>query len=232
MRATEKQIEVAYQIPPEVPDRLIGDLGRLRQILVNLVGNAIKFTEQGEVVVSLSVVSQTEGRVTLKFSVRDTGIGVPKAKQKVIFEAFSQADTSTARRFGGTGLGLAISSQLVNLMNGELTLDSAPGKGSTFSFTAEFGLGATQGTGLLAPPESLLGLPVLIVDDNQTNRRILEEMLDNWGLAPTAVDGAVPAIAAMEDGCSENRRFQLVIARLHDAGGRRSRTCAADRPAS
>ncbi|MGI9239253.1 MAG: response regulator, partial [Verrucomicrobiales bacterium] len=194
-----------------MPDRLIGDLGRLRQILVNLVGNAIKFTEEGEVVVTLSVADRSEEKVTLRFSVMDTGIGVPGPKQKVIFEAFSQADSSTARRFGGTGLGLAISSQLVSLMNGELTVESDPGEGSTFSFTADFGIGASQGTESLAPPESLMGLPVLIVDDNQTNRRILEEMLSNWELSPTAVDGAEAALAVMEEACSENRRFQLVL---------------------
>jgi CheY-like chemotaxis protein len=211
VRATEKSIEVAYQIPPEVPDRLIGDLGRLRQILVNLVGNAIKFTERGEVVVSLAVESQGDDTVTLQFSVKDTGIGVPEAKQKLIFEAFSQADTSTARRFGGTGLGLAISSQLVKMMNGELSLESAPGEGSTFSFTAEFGLAGPPDGDVESPPESLLGLPVLIVDDNKTNRRILEEMLLNWELAPVAVEGAEEALAVLEEACQENRRFQLVL---------------------
>ena len=211
VRASEKSIELAYQIPPDVPDRLLGDLGRLRQIIVNLVGNAIKFTDVGEVVVSLAVESRAADKIRLRFSVRDTGIGVPEAKQKVIFEAFSQADTSTARRFGGTGLGLAISSQLVKLMDGEMTLESPAGGGSTFHFTAEFGVVEESAKVPEAPSETLLGLPVLIVDDNETNRRILEEMLRNWDLSPTSVDGAEAAMAALEQAGRENRRYQIVL---------------------
>jgi len=211
VRATEKSVELAYHIPAEVPDRIVGDLGRLRQIIVNLVGNSIKFTEEGEVLVSLEVVSRNAEKITIRFNVKDTGIGVPAAKQKTIFEAFSQADTSTARRFGGTGLGLAISTQLVQLMNGEIGLDSQPGVGSTFHFTIEFGLVDAQQIDLDAPPETLHGLPILVVDDNQTNRRILEEMLKNWELAPTAVDGAEAALAALTAASERNQRFQFVL---------------------
>lgn len=211
VRASQKSVELAYHIPAEVPDRLVGDLGRLRQVIVNLVGNAIKFTEEGEVLVSLGVVSRDAEKLVLRFSVKDTGIGVPAEKQKTIFEAFSQADTSTARRFGGTGLGLAISTQLVELMNGEMELESESGVGSTFHFTVQFGLTKVGDLGAGSSPETLHGLPVLIVDDNQTNRLILEEMLKNWEMSPTAVDGAEAALAALAEASAKNQRFEFVI---------------------
>src|SRR4029077_16691565 len=159
----------------DVPDALVGDPLRLRQVVINLVGNAIKFTEHGEVV--LRVLAESRGRddAQLRFFVADTGIGIPAEKQAVIFEAFSQADSSTTRRYGGTGLGLAISAQLVELMGGRISVESEPGRGSTFQFAVRF---EVQPPGLEKPParwRSLTDLPVLIVDDNTTNRRILEE---------------------------------------------------------
>lgn len=198
VRASEKGLELANHISPDVPDALIGDSGRLRQIVVNLVGNAIKFTDEGEVVVSVETVSDTVNTVRLKFAVRDTGIGIPPDKQQHVFATFSQVDSSTSRRFGGTGLGLAISSQLVSLMGGQIGVESTMGKGSTFYFTTVFDLQAGTKASPGIEPEFLRDLPVLIVDDNETNRRILAEVLISWGMRPTAVDGAAAAVAEMK----------------------------------
>src|SRR5262249_18710095 len=140
LRADQKKLELAYRIATDVPELVIGDPGRLRQVLINLVGNAIKFTEQGEVVVQVERTAGTESNVELKFTVRDTGIGIPQEKQAQIFNAFEQADSSTTRTYGGTGLGLAISSKLAALMGGKINVESQLGKGSTFAFTAGFGL--------------------------------------------------------------------------------------------
>jgi signal transduction histidine kinase/CheY-like chemotaxis protein len=211
MRAAEKGVELAYRIPPEVPDGLIGDPGRVRQIVVNLVGNAIKFTDRGEVVVTVETESLGEERVTLHVAVRDTGIGIPAEKQRVIFDAFSQADSSTSRRFGGTGLGLAITVELVGMMGGRIWVESEPGKGSTFHFTASFGL--QQGVPGARPggPSTILGLPVLVVDDNATNRRILEEMLASWGLVPESVESGPQALARLDQVAREGHPFSLVL---------------------
>mgnify|MGYP003288338967 CR=1 FL=1 len=185
VRAYSKGLELACRIAPDVPDAVVGDPSRLRQILVNLVGNAIKFTERGEVVVEVEN-TQSEGAaidvtrrdpVHLHFSVRDTGIGIPTAKQRAIFEPFTQADSSTTRQFGGTGLGLAISSQLVTLMGGRLWLESRPAEGSTFHFLVRFGHGQDHGAATI--PVELMpwrNVPALIVDDNATNREILSPL--------------------------------------------------------
>jgi len=196
--ATSKGLELACHIHPDVPDALLGDPGRLRQIVVNLVGNAIKFTEAGEVVVDVRLEEAGPDRSTLHFSVRDTGMGIPPDKHADVFEAFGQADTSMSRRFGGTGLGLAISARLVHLMGGRIRVDSYTGKGATFHFTATFEL--QQGSSILVPsePESLHGLPVLIVDDNETNRLILKEMLTSWRMKPKAVDGGPAALEELK----------------------------------
>ena len=186
-RAHQKGLELACHIHPDVPDALVGDPLRLRQIVMNLVGNAIKFTEHGEVVLRVQAESRRNDNAQLSFSVTDTGIGIPPEKQAVIFEAFSQADSSTTRRYGGTGLGLAISTQLVELMGGRISVESRPGQGSTFHFTAVF---EVQQPGMEKPParwRTLTDLPVLIVDDNATNRRILEEVFTNWHMRPVAV---------------------------------------------
>jgi two-component system sensor histidine kinase/response regulator len=193
LRAHRKGLELACRIQPEVPDALIGDAGRLRQVLLNLIGNAIKFTEDGEVVVRVeagvedtstepepSLIGSQPSRV-LHFSIIDTGIGIPREKQEKIFQAFEQGDNSTTRRYEGTGMGLSIAVRLVALMDGQITVESEPGRGSTFRFTAEFGLQPAPPSG---PPErplvDLHGLRVLVVDDNATNRQILEEWLRGW----------------------------------------------------
>jgi PAS domain S-box-containing protein len=243
MRAHKKGLELACHIPPDVPDTLVSDPGRLRQIIVNLAGNAIKFTEQGEVVVevettddrgpktvaageSVTVVGppspvsdlqildprpQTLDSRVLHFSVRDTGIGISPEKQYAIFEAFSQVDSSITRKYGGTGLGLAISSQLIALMGGRIWVESEVGKGSTFHFTLRFG----RQTGLVPKPSleavDVKGLPVLVVDDNATNRRILEEMLTNWGIKPTVVDSGQAALAEMQRAADSGEPFPLAV---------------------
>jgi len=211
LRAADKGLELAFRIAPDVPDRLIGDPGRLRQIVVNLSGNAIKFTERGEVVVSVEAESVSAEEVTLHVAVRDTGIGIPPEKQRVIFEAFQQADSSMSREFGGTGLGLAISMELVARMHGRVWVESEEGKGSTFHFTARFDI--QQGAPRKAPsaPPSVEGLPVLVVDDNYTNRRILEEMLASWRIRPVLAESGVAALAALERAATAGIPFQLVL---------------------
>lgn len=213
-RAAQKGLELAYRIPPQVPDALIGDPGRLCQIVVNLVGNAIKFTEHGEIVLDVAPEPGVRGQdsgVSLHFSVRDTGIGIPAEKQHLIFESFRQVDSSTTRRFGGTGLGLAISTQLVALMGGRVWVDSAVGAGSTFHFTATFGLDRDKTSRPTLPPEILKGMPVLVVDDNHTNRHIIEEMLVNWGMQPTVVGSGPAALAEFHCAALAGRPFELVL---------------------
>src|SRR6266700_1309039 len=191
MRAEQKGLELAYDIDAGLPDILTGDPDRVRQIVTNLVGNAIKFTSRGEIVVRVAEESRQDGRITLHFAVSDTGIGIPAEKQAAIFEPFTQADGSTTRKFGGTGLGLTISRQLVGMMGGQMWVESHPGLGSIFHFTAAFGIGTPQ-VSARQPGDtaSLEGVPVLVVDDNSTNRLILEKMLLGWGMRPTLADGA------------------------------------------
>ncbi|HSY63857.1 MAG TPA: response regulator [Terriglobales bacterium] len=212
IRAHEKGLELACHILPEVPDALRGDPTRLRQIVTNLVGNAIKFTSQGEVVMRVETQHQTGDQTTLHFSVRDTGLGIPLKKQGTIFEAFTQADNSTTRKYGGTGLGLSICLRLVEKMNGRLWLESEPGRGSTFHFTARFELqkgfaGKRTSIGL----ETLRGLSVLIVDDNATNRHILKEMLAGWKMMTVEADGGRSAVALLKQARAEGRAFSLVL---------------------
>jgi PAS domain S-box-containing protein len=210
VRAHKQGLELACHIPPEVPDSLIGDPGRLRQIVVNLAGNAIKFTEQGEVVLDVEIQAKGD-EVVLHFSVRDTGIGIPPEKQRLIFEAFTQADSSMTRKFEGTGLGLAISSQLVRMMDGEIWVESVVGKGSTFHFTARFGLHPDDVRKLAPPQVSVQGLPVLVVDDNATNRSILAEMLTGWGMRPTVVANGQEALQALERARVSGQAFSLAL---------------------
>ena len=212
LRAQEKGVELACHIAPAVPDGLHGDPGRLQQVLVNLVGNAIKFTEEGEVIADVLLEDQNNGEVHLHFSVRDTGIGIAPEKQRLIFEAFAQADTSTTRSYGGTGLGLTISSCLVEMMGGRIWLESEPGIGSTFHFTIRLGLAKAPVTSPPAqPPESMQGLAVLVVDDNATNRFILQEMLSNWRMRPTSVDGGAAALAEMRRAAGLGEPYALVL---------------------
>jgi two-component system sensor histidine kinase/response regulator len=211
VRAHKKGLELACHISPDVPDRLAGDPGRLCQIVINLAGNAIKFTEQGEVLVDVARESQTEDEVCLHVAVTDTGIGIPPEKQRLIFEAFSQADSSTTRRYGGSGLGLAISSQLVTIMGGSIWVESEVGKGSTFHFTTRFGLQTGVVPKPAIEPVDVKGLPVLVVDDNATNRRILEEMLTNWSMKPVVVDGGQAALAEMRRAADSGEPFPLIL---------------------
>jgi two-component system sensor histidine kinase/response regulator len=214
-RAHEKGLELACRVTPEVPEIVIGDPGRLRQIVVNLVGNAIKFTERGEVVMQVEREKSEEVKkedAWLHFSVRDSGIGIPKDKQAAIFEAFSQADNSTTRRFGGTGLGLTIAIRLVAMIGGRMWVESEVGRGSTFHFTARLGVAKKQSTGLLrADRAALCALPVLIVDDNKTNRTILEEMFCNWGMSPVAVEGGRQAMEVLQEAKKASKPFALAV---------------------
>ena len=220
--AHAKGLELAYEIRPDVPDDLVGDTGRIGQIVLNLVGNAIKFTERGEVAVRVDTEAVTAETVTLKVSVQDTGIGIPDDKTTLIFDAFAQADASTTRRFGGTGLGLAISRRLVERMSGRIWLESEVGRGSTFHFTVELRR-AEQPVPrrVAAPSHSLRGLTVLAADDNPTNRRLLEAMLTSWGVAATIVADGRSALAALEQARAAGRMFRLVLldARMPDLDG-------------
>jgi two-component system sensor histidine kinase/response regulator len=211
LRASDKNLELALEIAPDVPDGLVGDIGRLRQVVLNLVSNAIKFTESGEVIVRVGLESNEEHAVTLQVSVADTGIGIPRDKHSTIFSAFMQADSSTTRRYGGTGLGLAISSRLVELMGGRIWVESEPGVGSTFQFTAR--LEPRQPGSLVEalPAADLQGVQVLVVDDNATNRRILERMLASWQMRVTAVENGPAALASLALAANDAGPYRLVI---------------------
>jgi two-component system sensor histidine kinase/response regulator len=219
LRAHQKGLELACHIAPEVPETVIGDPVRLRQVLLNLVGNAIKFTDRGEVVVDVQMLETQRAEsgsdakeCTLHFQVRDTGIGIPADKQALIFEAFVQADSSTTRRFGGTGLGLAISSRLVKRMGGRIWVESELGKGSTFHFTAHFTLPREAlERPLRQGPGRLHGLSVLVVDDNATNRFILAETLAQWQMRPITVESAAAALQVLETAQQAGEPFSLVL---------------------
>ena len=207
-RAQQKHIELTFSCPSDLPDRVSGDPVRLRQVLANLLNNAVKFTEAGEIAVRVED-SGTRDPFELRVSVRDTGIGIPAAKQQKIFEAFTQADASTTRRFGGTGLGLNIASQLVGMMGGSLSVSSAEGVGSTFTFTARLDIDDTAA----AAPETidLSGTRVLIVDDNETNRQILDEITRAWGMVPTTAADAASGLRALESMQASDAPFQILL---------------------
>ena len=211
LRAAEKGVELTYLVPPDVPDNLIGDPGRLRQIIINLVGNSLKFTERGEIVVAVTVDELDKSQVDLHFVVSDTGIGIPIEKQQQIFEAFSQADSSTTRRYGGTGLGLTISMQLVKLMGGQLWVESETGKGSEFHFTVRFGISSDAPAHSWLRLESLADMPVLVVDDNRTNRRILEDVLTNWGMQPILAADGPAALVQLNDAVNRGAPLRLAL---------------------
>ncbi|HUG44388.1 MAG TPA: response regulator [Acidobacteriota bacterium] len=214
VRAHQKGLELAVLVRPGVPDRVVGDITRVRQILVNLVGNAIKFTETGEVTVKIDVVEErlNSRECVLQFEVRDSGIGIPPAKQEVIFESFSQADSSMTRNFGGTGLGLAITSQLVDMMGGRIWVDSDVGKGSCFYFTVRMGISRNEpGPGEGPPSANLAGVRALIVDDNATNRRVLQEMLKQWRMTTVEVCSGTAALEAFQEERQRGESFDLVI---------------------
>jgi signal transduction histidine kinase/CheY-like chemotaxis protein/HPt (histidine-containing phosphotransfer) domain-containing protein len=208
-RAHEKRLELACVIPDTFPEYVRGDPGRLRQVLTNLVGNAIKFTEQGEVAIEAALVGETATQVTVRLAVRDTGIGIPADRHAAIFESFTQADGSTTRRYGGTGLGLTISRQLVESMGGRLGLESEPGKGSTFWVELPLERQAAP-PDRPAPPAGLRGLRVLVVDDNATNRLVLREQLGSWGCRPVEAAGGRQALALLR-GAAGTDPFRLVL---------------------
>jgi signal transduction histidine kinase/CheY-like chemotaxis protein len=211
-RAQQKGLEVACHVAADVPDLLVGDPGRLRQVIVNLFGNAIKFTDHGEVVVRVERASEGPDGVELRFRVTDTGIGIAPEKTGLIFAAFTQADGSTTRQYGGTGLGLSIVTQLVGMMGGTIGVESVPGEGSTFTFTARVGVQQGQvPAGAVAPLEEVGGRHVLVVDDNATNRWVLAEMLSSWRLVPVTVDGPATALPALRRAQAEGVPFDLVL---------------------
>ena len=211
-RAHSKGLELIYDVAADVHDSLIGDVYRLRQVIVNLVGNAIKFTNSGEIVLGVEQIGRTDQNLTLHFSVRDTGVGIPPDKLEAIFRPFEQADASTTRQFGGTGLGLAISVQLVELMQGRIWAESQEGQGSTFHFEAVFGVGkALSIAGRRGDLELLDSLPVLVVDDNATNRRILVAMLKNWRMRPQSVASGADALTTLDRAEHAGSPFQLVL---------------------
>ncbi|MEW6139316.1 MAG: PAS domain S-box protein [Thermodesulfobacteriota bacterium] len=211
-QAHSKGLELAYDVPFDIPDALIGDPGRLRQIMVNLVGNAIKFTQEGEVAVTVAMESKNNNHAVLHFTVNDTGIGIPPEKQDLIFEAFEQADGSTTRKYGGTGLGLAISRQLARMMGGHVWVESEPDKGSRFHFTVSFELQPTSpGMRTSKQARHLEGVSVLVVDDNRTNLTILEKTLLYWKMKPTVVASAREALEALEHAHKLGNPFRLML---------------------
>jgi signal transduction histidine kinase/DNA-binding response OmpR family regulator len=210
LRAHEKQIELMLRVPPSMVARVIGDPGRLRQVLVNLAGNAIKFTARGHVVIEADLISNDRSTARIRFAVQDTGIGIPADRQSQVFEKFTQADSSTTRRYGGTGLGLAISRQLVELMGGRLSLTSVDGEGSTFEFTVPLQIDR-DGPPRRLPLAELDGVRVLIVDDIAVNRTILMEQTSSWGMRPLAVAGAAEARRELLDGRGTGDPFRLAL---------------------
>ena len=214
LRAYQKNLELVCSVPPELPQIISGDPTRLRQVILNLVGNAIKFTEQGEVVVRVELESRDSHTVTLHFTIADTGIGIPLEKQKLIFEPFTQADASTTRRYGGSGLGLSISARLIDLMHGRIWLESEVGKGTTFHFTACFAHAESR---QLPRVDSavLRNMRVLVVDDNATNLQIFEKILLHWGARPSAVNGARAGLSLLKQAHASNDPFALMILDRH-----------------
>jgi signal transduction histidine kinase/DNA-binding response OmpR family regulator len=216
LRADEKGLELLCEIAPEVPEVVEGDSSRLRQIVVNVVGNAIKFTHQGEVALKVDVEAADGEDRMLHFTVSDTGIGIPAEKQKLIFDPFSQADASTTRKYGGTGLGLTISARLVNVMGGRIWVESQVGTGTQFHFTARFKSSERRvEIGTTAPPEILRNVEVLVVDDNRTNRRILEGMLKRWEMKPVSVEGGAQALAQLASARDSGIPYRLVLTDMH-----------------
>jgi two-component system sensor histidine kinase/response regulator len=209
-RAHEKGLELTCRLRPDVPDRVVGDAGRLRQVILNLVGNAIKFTEAGHVDVDVVREGVGDGQVAIRITVADTGIGIPQEQQWQIFGAFVQADASTSRRFGGTGLGLTISAQLVELMGGRIWLTSEPGQGSQFHVALRLPLADASSTAADPSTEALRGQRVLAVDDSSTARAVVGDLLTSWGMAPTVVDAAGPALAAL--GAAADRGTPMSVA--------------------
>jgi signal transduction histidine kinase/CheY-like chemotaxis protein len=220
LRADEKGLELLCEIAPEVPEMVRGDSSRLRQVLMNLIGNAVKFTRQGEVALKVLLNAKEGADCLLHFTVSDTGIGIAPVKQKMIFEPFSQADSSTTRKYGGTGLGLTITSRLVGMMGGKIWVESEQGHGSKFHFIARLGIADAKPivVGTAAPPEILSGVRVLVVDDNQTNRRIIEGMLKRWNMKATSAEGGEAALAQLSAAQEAGEPFGLILMDMHMPG--------------
>ena len=214
LRAHRKGLEIAVRVAPDIADALIGDAMRLRQVLTNVVGNAIKFTARGEVVITVERERNDDAEL-LHFAVRDTGIGVPLEKQHLVFDAFTQADGSITREFGGTGLGLSICARLVELMGGRIWLESEPGLGSTFHFTARFALGSPEVSASVPASFDVTGVRVLVVDDNATNRFILQEMLASWGMQCRLVESAREAFDVLHEAQRAGSPFRLLLVDGH-----------------
>ncbi len=211
-RSREKGLELACRVSPDIPDAMIGDVGRLRQIILNLVGNAIKFTNKGEVLIDIRREPGSDDEILLHFAVSDTGIGIPPDRQAIIFEAFQQVDGSTTRKYGGIGLGLTISAQLIGLMGGQIWVNSKVGSGSVFHFTIPFESQKRPAEARIVPlVKDMCNMRVLIVDDNETNRRIMEEMLINWQMKPTVANGHRSALAAIETAGAKGEPFDLIV---------------------
>ena len=217
LRADEKGLELLCEVAPEVPEMVKGDSVRLKQILINLVGNAIKFTDKGEIAVKVQVESKEDAHYTCRFTVADSGIGIPENKRELIFAPFSQADTSTTRKYGGTGLGLTISTRLVQMMGGKIWVESELGSGSQFHFTVRFGAVDAKviKLGTVAPPEVLRHVKVLVVDDNRTNCRILEGMLARWHMKPHVANGGMEALEQLSAAREAGEPFTLILTDMH-----------------
>jgi PAS domain S-box-containing protein len=217
VRADEKGLELLCEVAPEVPEIVRGDSSRLRQIVVNLVGNAIKFTDSGEIAVKVQTQAREGPDCVCQFTVADTGVGIPEDKRELIFKPFSQADTSTTRKYGGTGLGLTISTRLVKMMGGKIWVESEVGRGSQFHFTVRLGVADVKEMklGTAAPPELLRDVKVLVVDDNRTNRRILEGMLLHWHMKPTSVDCGGAALAQLSAALEAGEPYALILTDMH-----------------
>jgi PAS domain S-box-containing protein len=216
LRADEKGLELLCEIAPDIPELICSDLTRLRQVLVNLLGNAIKFTHEGEVSLRVALGSEDGDTRVLHFAVSDTGIGIPQDKLISIFDPFSQADASTTRKYGGTGLGLTISARFIALLGGRIWVESTPGQGTEFHFTVPVRTAIKKAeVGKPAPPELLRGVKVLIVDDNRTNQRILLGMLSRWDMKPLAVGGGEEALAALELARDQGESFSLILSDMH-----------------
>lgn len=211
VRAHSKKIELAFSAAEDVPDYLVGDRHRIRQIIVNLLGNAIKFTEEGEVVLDIILVEKAASHAVIRVEVRDTGIGIPESKRQQVFQDFEQADASTTRQYGGTGLGLAIAKRLVEMMDGEIGVTSTEGEGSTFFFTAKLEVSSEAAPEKSAVSSQIIGTEALVVDDNETNRRILCQMLNNWGLHPIAAESGETAIRVLKEYASRDQQLPLVM---------------------
>jgi signal transduction histidine kinase/DNA-binding response OmpR family regulator len=209
--AHKKGLELTYYLEPNVPLNVIGDPSRLRQVLLNLAGNALKFTSQGEVGIRVSVERVSESGVQLHVAVRDTGVGIPTNKQRRLFQPFEQADSSTTRRYGGTGLGLAISARIVQLLGGVIWMESTPNKGSTFHFTAEFGKSSSLETLAHKTSSSLKGVSLLVIDDNATSRSIIADITSGWEMETVCADSASAGLSVLEHAAVDSKPFQVVL---------------------